>query len=44
MIQGGDPDGRGTGGPGYKFEDEIDKSLTHSSPGVPIYGECRTWY
>ncbi len=34
MIQGGDPKGNGTGGPGYKFEDEFDKSLVHDSPGV----------
>lgn len=33
MIQGGDPDGKGTGGPGYRFEDEIDKSLTFDRPG-----------
>jgi peptidyl-prolyl cis-trans isomerase B (cyclophilin B) len=34
MIQGGCPDGNGTGGPGYKFDDEFDPSLTHDGPGV----------
>lgn len=34
MIQGGDPEGTGTGGPGYKFEDEFDDSLTFSKKGV----------
>jgi peptidyl-prolyl cis-trans isomerase B (cyclophilin B) len=34
MIQGGDPTGTGMGGPGYRFEDEIDATLRHDRPGV----------
>ncbi|WP_255589897.1 peptidylprolyl isomerase [Marinicella meishanensis] len=34
MIQGGCPIGTGTGGPGYRFEDEFDASLKHDQPGV----------
>lgn len=33
MIQGGDPRGNGTGGPGYKFPDEIVSGLTFDKPG-----------
>ena len=34
MIQGGDPTGTGSGGPGYTFADEIDKTLKHTKPGL----------
>ncbi len=34
MIQGGDPTGTGAGGPGYKFADEIDRTLKHTKPGL----------
>ncbi len=33
MAQGGDPLGNGTGGPGYNYDGEFDKSVRHDGPG-----------
>src|SRR5574339_536390 len=34
MAQAGDPTGSGSGGPGYRFADEFDKTLKHGKPGI----------
>jgi peptidyl-prolyl cis-trans isomerase A (cyclophilin A) len=34
MIQGGDPSGNGTGGPGYKIKDEFGEGLVHGDAGI----------
>lgn len=34
MIQGGCPEGSGRGGPGYRFKDEFNQSLTHNTAGI----------
>ena len=34
MVQGGDPTGTGSGGPGYRFEDECTPEFKHDKPGI----------
>ena len=34
MAQGGDPLGRGTGGPGYQYDGEFDSGVKHDKPGL----------
>ncbi|MFB8765761.1 peptidylprolyl isomerase [Nocardiopsis alba] len=34
MVQGGDPQGSGRGGPGYQFQDEFESGLAFDDPGI----------
>ena len=40
MIQGGDPEGTGTGDPGYKFKNEVSSDLTFDAPGRLAYANA----
>ncbi|CAN5227469.1 peptidylprolyl isomerase [soil metagenome] len=44
MIQGGDPLGQGTGGPGYQFDDEIHPELSFAEPYVLAMANAGTQF
>ena len=43
MIQGGDPTGTGSGGPGYKFEDETNREVLHDLSLIHISEPTRPY-